>query len=261
MRRAAAGVDAGGFDPSDLGADLKWWYDFSDESTITATGPLVDAVTDKSTSSLDLASTLTRRPSTGLTTKNSLNVLDFAADILTTTAAKSNFKFMHDGAEYWVSMVASIGAVADPDNNYGIYGTNGASSNETGTAFFWEDRVAQGNEGFRNLTTRGVNASFCIQTADYDIAPPQTWMTVSTRDDPDNGTAADRFSLWIDSGSEIATNTVSNAVNNVDPTYDFQIGATGNNANSLTGSIAEILCYTTDSRADVETYLGTKWSV
>ena len=70
-----ADVGAGAWTPAELTPLV--WFDFSDETTITESSGLVSAVTNKG-SGADLAQgTASNQPTTGTTTLNSLNALDF----------------------------------------------------------------------------------------------------------------------------------------------------------------------------------------
>jgi len=63
--------------PEDSQSTLQRWWDFSDESTITDTGGLVDQVDDKSIAGDDLTGSGGNRPTTGTRTIGGLNAIDF----------------------------------------------------------------------------------------------------------------------------------------------------------------------------------------
>lgn len=74
-------ASGGAWAPTDLGADLKAWYDASDTATITASGSNVTALADKSGNGLTLTNTSSgSEPQTGTVTRNGLNVLDFGGN-------------------------------------------------------------------------------------------------------------------------------------------------------------------------------------
>lgn len=85
----------GEWSPLDL-PGLLLWLDADDASTITDTANLVDQWDDKSGNANHLTSTLALRPSTGVRTINSLNVIDF------------------DGTEY-MERADALGLTGNPD--------------------------------------------------------------------------------------------------------------------------------------------------
>lgn len=78
ISRSVAGVGgvAVGWTPSDA-ANLVHWLDASNAASISATGGAVDSWTSLAGTNLVLAATTTARPTTGATTINGNNVIDF----------------------------------------------------------------------------------------------------------------------------------------------------------------------------------------
>jgi hypothetical protein len=84
--------------------------------------------------------------------------------------------------------------------------------------------------------------------------------------DPDNGTAADRSKLYVNSGAAIANNAETGSPSSADASNALQIGTISLNQFPLTGSIGEIVVVTganatEANRAQLETYLADKWGI
>lgn len=252
------------FDPSDLdGVTGLRWYDFSDETTISDTGGLVDSVTDKFSGGYDLTGTTTTRPTTGATTLNSLNVLDFTADYLTAASA-ADWTFLHNGTAYLLSAVVKFGTGSNPNAAYSMYGTNGAASATRGTSVYFDDRASvPRNETIVHQVTFGTSTQFNVNHVLANLTcTPNVWQIITIRCDPDNGTAAERSLMNLHRSRTYRTNTDSNSVSTSSPTYAFQIGAAGNGVLPITGSIAEMVITSDyDDKANIENYFSSKYDL
>ena len=107
------GPEAAAFSPLDLSPLL--WLDASDTSTITESGGAVSQWDDKSGNGNDFVqATAANQPTTGASTFNSLNVLDFSSDFVTGAVTFA-------GTTGWVFMITSWSG-AQRNSPYG--GTN-----------------------------------------------------------------------------------------------------------------------------------------
>ena len=253
-----------GWTPADLdGTTGLRWYDFSDESTISDTGGLVDSVADKYAGGFDLAGAGSTRPTSGATTLEGRNVVDFDVDYLTAAAA-ADWAFLHDGTEHLITMVAKIGGVANPNAFYGLWGTNGTASSNRGAACYFDDRASvPRDEVLIHQVTFGTSSQFNANNSTSDgECPPNSWQIISILSDPDNATAADRSTVALNRGRPIKNNSDTSAISAGTPAFPFQLGAAGNNVAGLVGSIAEVVISSSgDDRSDIEAYLATKYGL
>jgi hypothetical protein len=237
--------------------DSVLWLDAADLSTITQAGGAVSQWNNKGTLGNFTQGTGALQPTTGANTLNGLNVIDFAADYLTSADAASVYKFMHDGSTFLVCMVAKH------DGTDRVYiGNNGTTSSQIGHSYLSGGvnttitaQVTNGsgtaNPISSSVTSAVVNNTFTIHSAIYD---------------PDNGTAANRAEMFFNAGSANKTNTNTASVSSSNPTNALQIGAAGNNTFPLTGSIAEFVIVsgadaTESNRIVIRDYLNAKWGV
>lgn len=245
------------FSPADLSPVL--WLDASNTSTITESGGAVSQWDNLGSAGNFTQGTAAYQPTTGASTLNGLNVIDFAGDYFTSADAASAYKFMHDGTTFLLCMVAKHNGTSK-----GYLGNNANTTADTGFAYY--STVTNTNIStfisdssgdpttipvFSTVSSAVVNNTFTIHTALFD---------------PDNGTAANRAELFFDNGSGNKTNTNTATVSTSNPTRVLQIGASGNNVFPFTGSFAEIVILsganaTELNRQRLLTYLNNKWSV
>lgn len=250
--------------PADISPDL--WLDASDTTTITESGGAVSQWNNKGTRGNFTQATGAVQPTTGATTLNGLNVLDFAGDYLTATDT-NEWKFLSDGTDHLFGIVAKFGTTANPNTVYLFFGNSQTDTPAVGSAFFWDDRSSiSRNNALNVFYSAGVSGSPSIESINNDTVTANTFTIVSAVLDPDNGTAANRVALYINAGSAISNNTKTQTVSTANPTYALQVGAAGNNLLPMTGSIAEIVVAsganaTETNRAKLRDYLNTKWGV
>jgi hypothetical protein len=244
------------------------WLDASDLSTITEAGGAVSQWDNKGTLGNFTQGTAALQPTTGSTTLNSRNVLDFASDYLTSADTAATYKFLHDGTDHIIAAVLKPGIVANPDSFYSFFGNNAASASFDGFAWAWDDRAsASANELWSHFVSKGDGTlNPVLNRTGNAFAAANTFGIVTTLADPNNGTAADRSAHFYNSGSAVKNNTATGAPSGSDPDYVVQIGAGGNNIFTLTGSIAELIVVSGDlatetNRVVIRDYLNAKWTV
>ena len=234
------------------------WLDASDTSTITVSTNAVTQWTDKSTNAYTFTQgTGTARPTSGVTTRNSKNVITFdGGDNLYSTAAASTWAFLH-------SSTSTVFIAAKNDlTTYGvIMGTNNDTGANRGISI-GQNNLANGDisvyaTSVSLVTVNNVTASGLIGTA--------TYYYTSIVGDISNGTAANRSIIKVKAGTDQKNNAATGTPSGSAPTYSLQIGAAGNNAGALTGAICEIIIYpsilnSTDITS-VNSYLATKWAI
>jgi hypothetical protein len=254
--------------PSEL-AGLQLWLDASDTTTITEAGGSVSQWNDKSGNGNNVTQgTGALQPTTGVSTVNGLNVLNFAGDLLSAATA-ATWKFMHDGTVWFIGAVWQAGTTANPNVAYGLFGTNASSTTHSGVYFTYDDRTAVGgrdNNVVVFVTRSALNSFTVVSNTGTGFQTANTPAVTSALFDPSNGTAANRLSLQTNADTPVANNDATAAVSATDPTYPLQIGAAGNGVVPLTGKIAEIVIVsgaaaTSTNREAVRDYLNAKWDV
>lgn len=236
------------------------WYDFTDESTISDTGGLIDSIADKFAGGYDLSGSGATRPTTGAATLNSLNVATFAADYLNGASA-ADWKFLHTTGTYVASMVVKCGTGSNPNAAYGLWGTGAASTATVGASLVFDDRASvPRNEQLLYFIGAG-SAVVSINTLN-DALPSNAWRIVTVVADPGNGTAASRAGVLVGRGRPRRSNTSTTAPSAANPSYVFQLGANGNNLFPLTGQIAEVVMSSSlTDRWRIEDYFNRKFDL
>jgi hypothetical protein len=256
------------FSPSDI--DLMLWLDASDTLSINQTGGSVSQWDDKSGNDYHVHQIVSgEQPTTGITSQNGLNVLDFTSSgafsaqwLSSSTTSKSVWAPLH--SEKYL-----IGVVYRPvaEQNKGIMGTG---FNVYPNFSLWSDRSSGAfvNELLHVITDDTNN----YVAANYDGPQTATSFRVLTLlADPINATAADRSSMFVNDGSAaaaIANNIYSATASTADPNDDFVIGAIDSIQfhYGMKGSIAEVVIVpeaaaTEANRQNLEKYLAQKWGI
>ena len=247
-------------------ADL--WLDATDATTITESGGAVSQWDNKGSLGNFTQSTGALQPTTGVSTLNGLNILDFAGDFLNSADTAATYKFLHDGTDHIIAAVWKAGTVSDPNNFYAVMGTNGNNSNNIGAFHSFDDRASQSrNDRAFTIITRGVASTFAVFNLSANgFFTPNTFVVYTSFNDPDNATAADRSEIYLNTGSALKSNISTDGASASNPTHVLQIGAGGNDQAPLTGSIAEIVVVsgadaTEGNRVIIRDYLNAKWGV
>jgi hypothetical protein len=251
----ASGVTSSAFSPLDLSPAL--WLDASDTATITASSGAVSQWDDKSGNARHaVQATGSLQPTTGADTQNSLNVLTFAADLMTSSHGADVWKFMHDGTDYIIAAVARFTV----DTSGGLLGNS--SGNQHGFYVLYNTYIPLRLE--HSVTQTGAVYTSINQANSFITASAMNIYTVLA--DPDNGTAADRSRMFRNAGTVGANNTETRAASTASPTNAaLTIGGYANTA-AMTGRIGELIIVsganaTETNRAALRDYLNTKWAV
>jgi hypothetical protein len=250
------------FNPAALSPVL--WLDASDTSTITESSGAVSQWNNKGTLGNFTQATGALQPTTGATTLNGLNVMDFAADYL--TAANTNeWKFLHDGTKYVIAVAWRAGTNADPNALYGLLGSGSTSNIFSGVDIFYDDRAsASRNDMIAHNVRNGSTTT--VDNRSNNIFAANTFAVTTIVGDPGNGTAANRSEIYRNTGTALKENTSSASPSTSNPSFALQIGATGGNNFPLTGSVGEIVIVsganaTETNRVLLRDYLTSKWAV
>lgn len=261
------------------------WIDFSDTSTlfdattggsVVTNGVGIARAEDKSGNGRNFTQgTAGSRPTFTSNVQNGLGIARFdGGDWLTTVSVKSVYNFLHSTTST-IFVVNKNGTSANPGGFYSWLGSNAATGNNTGIGFAYDDRnILTGGTDCLNVLCaasipgsavyRSVNVLGTAFVTDFrDVITPNVFGIAALRSDPTNGTAANRIKAAINGNSLIGNNEMSAGVNTGNSTFDFQIGAYGNNVFPFLGDYCELLIFnsllsTTDQQL-VEGYLAWKW--
>ena len=252
---------AGGGAPSFL-SSAPLWLDAADASTITESSGSVSQWDNKGTLENFSQATSADQPTTGVNTQNGLNVIDFASDFLS-GSTKSQWKFLHDGTTYFVAGVAKFNSSSSIS---GLLGNNNTSTSNIGFTHFHDDRSSEESSEWIVTNAAGGGPGIVTQIDNGGDMSPDVFVITSAILDPDNATLADRIDYYIDNVQGSVTNTASGTASLSDPTFNLEIGSTGNQLSFMNGSIGELIIVsgadaTETNRQAVVDYLNAKWSV
>jgi hypothetical protein len=254
------GVFSTPFSPLDLSPAL--WVDASDETTITESGGAVSQWDNKGSLGNFTQGTAASQPTTGATTLNGKNVIDFAADHLLSTDSAATFTFLLDGSQYAAFAVVKAGTAPNINAAYSWLSTEIVPPYSY-FEWFYDDRsfVSRNDQVTHEI---GITGTIIVQNRLNDTMTANAFHVVSLVADPANATAAARSIQSVDGGTDIAENTATAAPSSTAPNRTLAIGyAAGGLA--FTGSIAEMILVdgtlTAQQIADTEAYLANKWGI
>jgi hypothetical protein len=259
-----AQASGGGIEPPAFLATAPLWLDAADTSTITESGGSVSQWDNKGTLENIVQGNAALQPTTGVSTLNGLNVIDFASDLMQGQTI-SNWKFLHDGTKYFMTAVVKFGVTSNPDAFYGLIGTNRASSANVGATFFYDDRAGDSeSDTWRFFIARGVSGSNVANIGQDDFYTANNFLISSALVSPAESTAADRIDYFVNDTQGSVTNAANNTPSTANPSYIMQVGSTGDSVGALVGSLAELILVsgtdaTEENRALTVEYLNAKW--
>ncbi len=270
------------FDPRRI-PGLESWWDAADAASVTLDSGRVSQLADKSGKGRHAANATSgsTQPSYETAARNGLNVARFAAasvQRLTVASSTAAYNFLHNGTDSWIAAVSVYGTSSNPGTNYALFANNGLGSANVGVGFAFDDRgllTPALNNAFNGQITNGSTGRFPANVFDatnsaplsayVDVLTPNTTLVQECVYDADNATAAQRMRLRVNGGAEIAANNKTNTPSTANATFNFQLGANGNNGVPMQGDICEILIYsqipTAAARDMIRRYLGSKWGV
>lgn len=245
------------------------WLDAADEDTIEHTAGAVSKWTSKDSNGREFVqSSGSLQPTTGSTTCNGLNTIDFDGDYLTSDDAASVWKFLHDGTKHHVFAVVKFANTSTPANNtfYGCWGTTAAQSGNVGEDMLY-GRTAENPNFLSHRVARGVSgaANQAVSHTPSNFVTPNTYELYYIRSQPAESTASNRSRIRKNAGTAWEANTLTNAPSSSNPSHTLDVGSTGNGVFPLGGQIAELIIYERDISAqeveDVTEYLAEKWGI
>ena len=251
------------FNPTSI-TGCQLWLDASDTATISVSGTAVTQWTDKSANAYTFTQgTAGSRPSSGTRTKNSLNLIDFDGnDYLSSTAATTAWKFLSDGTNHTIFIVAN-------SDTPSVYGATFGNANGTGTIGFYGPMFRDAPQNIGTWITKGGGAGAGVVDNIGGTWATSTFYYITVRQKPSDATAANRSKTQVNLATAFSNNTQTATPSSSNPTNSIILGGVLNNssvpANQLDGAIGEIIIYNsylsdTDT-STVQSYLATKWAI
>lgn len=247
---------------SPLALQPRLWLDASDLTTITESSGAVSEWRDKSGNGYAFTqSTSTLQPATGTTTLNGLNVIKFDGtdDWMVSTAAASEWKFLHDGTEYLAGLVVQR-AVAGVFAAFYSTQIAVASVQQTGTRMVF-------NAANQWVTIIHAASGSIVANGSVSVGTSTAARVFSARVSPASPVAANRQTLQLDAAQPVTPNAANATASTADPYGTLHLGtqATATTA-TLNGYIAELVFVTgsgvtNQNRQLLHNYLNAKWAV
>ena len=253
--QAAGGIPVSGY---------TLWLDANDTSTITLSGSAVTQWNDKSPNAYQfIQSNSSYRPTSGVTTINGRNVLDFDnVDFLSANTSAATWTFLSDATKSTVFFVLKRNATSNGTNML-INTNNAGSSSVRGMSLSIND-----GDNYPNAFCGNGNSGQYVyrlqSTATTAIGTNATVLSYSL--DGNNATVGDRVKAYVNNGSAIGNNTDGDTLSTGTPNNPLYIGDFGSGVGiGLKGKFAEIIIYpselTTTQRNSVRDYLIGKWGI
>lgn len=186
-------------------------------------------------------------------------IFDGASDFMEIPTSTGTFSFLHKTGQSFISVVgynriASLHVVIA--NNYGSSGYTGYSS--------YTNSVSN----VTNLTTRGVSGQSTVANTST-TAPIPTNSLYLLNDETDNGnaTASLRSKLYVNNGSSINLNTLTNTPSTNDASFNLFLGAAGGGGaryGFFDGGISQLILWNSDqssNRLDISSVINSQFSI
>jgi hypothetical protein len=246
------------FSPASI-ANLKAWYDASDTATISVSGTAVTQWNDKSGNAYNLTqATAARRPSSGVNTLNSKNVVTFDGNDVLQAATASNWTFLNNsgGATIFLAAYYDTSAVQTM-----IYDTSTSTTGAVGVTTF-----RGSNDKFGAFVVYGSGGNYVSIDSNLQTLTDSTAFYWSMKSDNSNATAANRIKVRLNGGAEQGANASTNTPSASAPAQPLFLGSYDTaGSQGFQGRIAELIMYSgilsaTDISA-VNAYLAAKWAI
>ena len=251
-------VQATAFTPSSI-AGLKAWYDASDTGTISLSGSAVTQWNDKSGNSYNLTQgTAARRPTSGVNTLNSKNVITFDGNDVLQASTASNWTFLNNSGGATVFMAAYYDTSAVQTM---IFDTSGSTTGAVGVTTFRGSADKLGA-----FVAYGTGGQYVSLDSNLQTLTDATAFYWSMKLDNSNATAANRIKTRVNGGAESGANTYTNSPSASAPAQALLLGSYDTaGSQGFQGRIAEIIMYSgilsAGDISSVNSYLASKWAL
>lgn len=199
--------------------------------------------------------------------KSGQPAIDFSASYMTNAGAVGTWKFLHDGTNSMIGMVASVAKLATPERTliYGLLGTDGASTNNKGFSMYWDNRASKAAlNAVTTVASLASSGNLAINYQSSTIIVPNTQQLIINIMDADNPTALDRNKLYVDNNAVLQGNATTISPTLLNESFQLQLGALGNNVLPFTGTFQELVIFNTDQAANVtgiKNQINTRYTI
>lgn len=248
---------------------LHTWWDAADANSVTLDGGRVAALADKSGNGRNAANSTSgsTQPDYIIGARNGRNAMRFvaASTQFLSVSGFATFAFLHQSTPSYVAMVVSVGNTDNPSSSFSMMGNGAAVSSLVGVTFSYRDTGVNNDALLVSVKQGGGAGTEVSQVIEQDFLPAQSTRVIDVSLDNANATAGERLKVRSNGvlGSVANTFTVAPAAGNA--ARNWQIGRHGNNSESFTGDICEVLMYsqqpTAQQQATIRQYLARKWGV
>lgn len=197
-----------------------------------------------------------------LLTKNSKPtvVFDGLSDFMSVPSSLSSFSFLHKTGK---SFISAVGYNRVANEGFILCNNNGTSAN---IGYFL---TTLNTSNVRNFTTNG-NAGLALATvSNQTVTNPLTTNSLFLiNDDTDNGnaTALNRSKIYVNNGSALSLNVLTNSPSTANATADLTIGSKSGTAkfSYYDGGVSQLIIYNTDqssNRAGISSNINSFYSI
>lgn len=161
------------------------------------------------------------------------------------TSTYWNFMHYSGGGEadvnYTTYFKLKIGVAGNPNAAYGIIGDNAASAANKGASIFYDDRAAVPASDRISLKISKGSAGFIIDFINDNVITPNVFVVMCVEVDLSQPSNNNKVKLYVNNVLISTTVTTYNTGISATPTYNMQIGATGNNTLIFIGTIKDVI--------------------
>lgn len=161
-------------------------------------------------------------------------------------STSSYWNFMHfSGAgeadiNYTIYFKAKFGTSSNPNAAYGLMGTGAATSFSRGYSLWYDDRVAVPRSDAIRFVISKNNAAFVLDFLNDNVITPNVMHVVCIEIDLSQSVNNDKAKLYVDGSLISTTVTTYNTGVAITPSFNMQIGATGNSVLPFIGTIKDV---------------------
>ena len=182
---------------------------------------------------------------------------DGSDDVLTVPSSTSSFTFLHDGTLSAIFSALRFGNTSNPDSAYIAIGNNGGSTAKIGMSFFFDDRSTFSFSNKLNVFAgKGVSGQPVVNSTNNDTFLPAVQTLLALLFDVSNASAGERVKAFVQGAFVDEGNASTATPSTAAATHDLQIGANGNSAGHMLGTISELIIYPSDQTANRERIEG-----
>lgn len=251
--------------PVYINTDL--WLDASDTTTITTVGSGVSQWDDKSGKSRNFVqATGVLQPVTNSSVLNDLNVLTFASSYVKSNSTVSTWTFLHNTSRSSVFFVIKPGLVSDPNNVYGLLGTNGGTVLRNGMYTRYDDRAASSFYDVAITAASNPSTGFpLLEISPSGVLLANNWSIFGVELNLGSSVASGRCIHYVNGVPLPSSNTSTASTTSNAASTSLELGSAGSGVWPFSGYMAEVViisgAVSSGVRQLTEGYLAWKWGL